>query len=152
MNYRCRICKTATRKHFDRGVKLLCYHDKGVEEDQDDGKTLPSPESSLSTKQIRWWHGKKLGQGREYMLMRNYGIDLKEFDIMKQEQDNGCAICGRRFLSTEPKNACVDHDHETGEVRGILCFRCNSGLGMFRDDIKLLARAIVYLESHDKSY
>ncbi|MEV4708088.1 endonuclease VII domain-containing protein [Actinoplanes sp. NPDC049316] len=51
-----------------------------------------------------------------------------------------CAICG----GDDPQH--LDHDHRTGEVRGILCFNCNGGLGQFRDDPVLLADAIAYLK------
>jgi hypothetical protein len=59
---------------------------------------------------------------------------------MVAEQGGVCAICGR----PDPEH--VDHDHETGAVRGILCFNCNGGLGQFRDDIDALQCAAVYLE------
>jgi hypothetical protein len=58
-------------------------------------------------------------------------------------QDGVCAICGR------PNPEHVDHDHETGAVRGILCFNCNGGLGQFRDSIDALLSAASYLDARD---
>ncbi len=57
-------------------------------------------------------------------------------------QGGGCAICGKRPGKVSLH---VDHDHETGEVRGLLCVGCNNALGQFRDDLELLARASDYL-------
>lgn len=80
----------------------------------------------------------------DYQLQLQYGITLEDFDRMMSDQRNSCAICHE--LLVKP---CVDHDHETGVVRGLLCSNCNSGLGMFKDDIRLLAGAIVYLEDSE---
>ena len=61
-----------------------------------------------------------------------------------EDQDNLCAICCRPLLSEE---ACVDHDHRMGKVRGILCRDCNVALGLFRDSDFVLERAIKYLKT-----
>ena len=87
-------------------------------------------------------------KSRRYNLKRLYGLTPELWDVMFRGQDGRCPICGRRLTNT----TVVDHDHETGKVRGLLCSRCNSGLGMFEDNIRLLARAIVYLEEHGKRY
>lgn len=79
------------------------------------------------------------GGSREYHLRHRYGIGAKAFESMLAEQDGKCPICER----PDPEH--VDHDHETGKVRGILCFNCNQGLGNFRDDIRSLIRAVNYL-------
>ena len=80
------------------------------------------------------------GGGRHYHLMRRYGIGAADVERMIEEQGGVCAVC-REGL---PEH--VDHDHETGRVRGILCFNCNGGLGQFRDRVDILSRAIAYLE------
>jgi hypothetical protein len=72
-----------------------------------------------------------------------YGLTKEEHNAMVLLQNNVCAICN------EPngKTLHVDHDHKTGRVRGLLCTRCNSGIGFFKDDINYLANAIKYLTS-----
>ena len=81
------------------------------------------------------------------MLKKQYGISLEEYDAMMQAQDGNCAICNRS--QQEFKNSFdVDHDHTTGEVRGLLCPVCNKALGLMRDDTSLLKEAISYLEAH----
>jgi hypothetical protein len=61
------------------------------------------------------------------------------------EQEHKCAICRRT-----PKRLVVDHDHDDGQNRGLLCSSCNSGIGMLKDDIALLRAAVAYLESYGK--
>jgi hypothetical protein len=78
------------------------------------------------------------------LLKFHYGITTKERDEMIVAQGGGCAICG-----SEMKPPHVDHCHEAGKgigaVRGILCGRCNSGLGQFKDSIETLLLAVLYL-------
>ena len=81
------------------------------------------------------------GGSRHYHLVRRYGISAAETDEMLQAQAALCPIC-RRPLSESPH---VDHNHATGDVRGLLCFTCNSGLGNFGDDVERLERAAAYL-------
>lgn len=79
-------------------------------------------------------------QARETHLMRTYGLTVAEFDAMVEAQGGVCACCGER----DPQH--VDHDHVTGRVRGVVCFRCNSGIGQFDDRADLMRSAIDYLE------
>lgn len=66
----------------------------------------------------------RCARSRQYM--RRYGIDLDTYEQMVADQKSRCAIC--RSLPVN-RALCVDHDHETGEVRGLLCHSCNTGLG-----------------------
>jgi hypothetical protein len=74
--------------------------------------------------------------------MRRYGIGAEEVDELIRQQGGLCAVCGRR----EAKQ--VDHDHETGVVRGIVCLLCNAAMGAFHDDPNLIRRAIAYVKEH----
>lgn len=84
-----------------------------------------------------------------------YGLSVSDFDALWDRCDGACEICGTPLRSTlagdivkrEVKRdvACVDHCHETGEVRGILCTRCNTGLGFFCDNVEGLSAAVDYL-------
>jgi hypothetical protein len=85
----------------------------------------------------------RLHGSRHYHLKRRYGIGADDFDEFVRQQGGVCPICGR----ANPEH--VDHSHETGEVRGILCFNCNGGLGQFRDSIDALVAAAQYLERSD---
>jgi len=80
---------------------------------------------------------------RDARLRRVFGLSSDDYTAMLADQGGGCALCGR----TPPpgRSLHVDHNHETGVVRGLLCFRCNAGIGQFREDKLRLADAIVYL-------
>ena len=76
-------------------------------------------------------------------LQRQYGIDIEARDLLLELQGGVCAICG---TDTPTKHGwCVDHDHITKRTRGILCSRCNHGLGNFKDSVVALQKAIHYL-------
>jgi Recombination endonuclease VII len=81
---------------------------------------------------------------RKSHLKRKYGLTLEAFDELLASQGGGCAICGR----PEPDN--VDHDHETGRVRGILCFTCNVAIGLIGEDEERLNGALSYLARDDQ--
>lgn len=75
--------------------------------------------------------------------IRMYGIDVDDYERMLEEQGGGCYLCGKK---PEGKRALdIDHDHETGKVRGLLCSNHNRGIGLLGDDITILAKAIQYL-------
>lgn len=84
---------------------------------------------------------------RSKHLENTYGITLLEYEKLWFMQSERCAICKTEKVGKHG-TAAVDHDHETGEVRGLLCSRCNTGLGQFKDNITYLKNAIDYLENH----
>lgn len=80
---------------------------------------------------------------RDLYYRRTYGLSADDVDRLLAEQGGGCAICQARPERLASMH--VDHDHQTGRVRGLLCIDCNQGLGKFRDEPSLLLRAAVYL-------
>ena len=89
---------------------------------------------------------------RSQYLKRQYGLTFEEFDVMLSSQDNACAICGTKQPSKNrgrTRRFHVDHDHETGKVRGLLCKSCNIALGEIGDNIHTLKSMIEYLENHE---
>jgi hypothetical protein len=81
------------------------------------------------------------GSTRDYHLRRRYGLTSADVDAMVEAQGGTCAVCPGK-----PEH--VDHDHETGQVRGILCFNCNQSLGNVRDDPNVLRGLARYLDKH----
>jgi len=78
-------------------------------------------------------------------LKSRYGITLEEYEAMAQKQRNVCAICDQPEKDRYKRRLCVDHNHATGEIRGLLCHMCNTGLGKFIDNPVLLNSAAQYL-------
>jgi len=82
-------------------------------------------------------------------LQKEYGIDEEEYDKMFDRQNGVCAICGkpesRLHSSGKVTKLCVDHDHDTGRVRGLLCHRCNTVIGML-NSVELLDKAKSYIK------
>jgi len=79
-------------------------------------------------------------------VKRRYGIQESTYEALLAEQDGKCAIClegpqGHKYH----RRLCIDHNHSTGQVRGLLCTRCNRTLGLFKDRPELLERARLYL-------
>lgn len=99
----------------------------------------------------------KRQNGRKYREKNRQSIRLKnrvgrykmlysEFQELWNKQNGRCAICGTLFLNDRSYR--IDHDHETGKVRGILCASCNTGLGLFKDAPEVLNMASEYLTTH----
>lgn len=79
---------------------------------------------------------------RKYGLAAKYNMSLWEYDELFKLQNGRCAICGTPPLHNRLS---VDHDHDSGKVRGLLCAHCNTGIGYLRDDQEILNAAIMYL-------
>ena len=83
--------------------------------------------------------------GYKSHLKNKYGISIEDYDEMYIRQGGCCGICGTH-QSKLGKRFCIDHDHDSGGVRGLLCDRCNTSIGKFEHNICLLKNAIRYLE------
>ena len=81
---------------------------------------------------------------KDMNLRYHYNMSLGEYEDILRDQEGICAICGKNPDDFERAFA-VDHDHETGKVRGILCPDCNRGLGGFHDNLELLEKAVEYI-------
>jgi hypothetical protein len=84
-------------------------------------------------------------------LKKHFGITLDDYNLILEQQNNVCAICGKPehiFNSRTQKtlSLSVDHCHTTGKIRGLLCSHCNHAIGKFNDDVELLQKAIEYLK------
>lgn len=83
---------------------------------------------------------------------RNYGITAAEFRTMKAEQDHKCFLCGNDGFLMNPgvhtETLCVDHDHQTGKVRKLLCHNCNRALGLLGDNPELMRKCADYIEAY----
>ena len=95
---------------------------------------------------------KRLQKYRKTYRYRLYGLDDLQIEVLYNKQDKKCKICKRDiFLSEDTLRSartCIDHDHTTNVVRGLLCSGCNRFLGQHHDDSRIFKKAIQYLEDH----
>lgn len=85
---------------------------------------------------------------REAHLKRKYNLTLNEYNNMLNLQNNKCKICLNNNLDKRAKHLVVDHNHDNGNIRGLLCTKCNAMIGLANDEINLLFSAIDYLNSY----
>ena len=91
------------------------------------------------TELVNRWRKEHPKEWRNIVLKHNFGITLDDVEKKKVDQDFRCAICKERLPLA------VDHDHATGEFRGLLCYDCNCGIGMFKDRPSIILKAAEYL-------
>jgi hypothetical protein len=94
----------------------------------------------------RNYYARSFEKYRARMLRKKYGLTLAEFSAMQKAQDGRCAACKVQF-NNEIRDfwPCVDHEHGTGQIRGILCHLCNTTIGQAHDNIKILLGLVRYL-------
>jgi hypothetical protein len=85
---------------------------------------------------------------KKYSLKSKYNLTEEDYKELLIKQNHKCAICGTDQEEVLNKKLYVDHDHETGKVRELLCHNCNVSLGLLKESIQTLTRAIAYLDKH----
>lgn len=91
------------------------------------------------------WYIENVDRVRNNQLKLHFGISLEKYNKILDKQNGVCAVCGS---SSEKRKFSVDHDHETGKIRGLLCRGCNVGIGNLKDDIIVIENALNYLKKH----
>jgi len=132
----CEVCGLQTRSHSMSRHKRRCG-------------TLCEVELCEQDHHMKGYcrHHFKLSQ-----YAKSFGITSEEMFSVFAHSNGKCEICKTKLVphglaaETRKNVACIDHDHDTGKIRGILCFRCNSGLGHFSDSAELVALALEYLQ------
>lgn len=89
---------------------------------------------------------KFLGTSRETNLIARYNLTEEAYLVLLQAQHYKCKICGAETTDKVKLNLCVDHDHKTGQIRGLLCGSCNQMLGFAKENPVILLKAIQYLK------
>jgi len=105
----------------------------------------------------RQWRLNHPEQAKNAELKRRKGISLEGYKEMLENQQGGCAICGKRGGEVGSGGGkalylAVDHSAKSGAVRGLLCTNCNLGIGSFKDNPELLRKAAEYLEERTSPY
>jgi hypothetical protein len=89
-----------------------------------------------------------LEKQREYNFRYQYGIGMDEYYTLLEQQNYVCLICNTKHGEKDKQRLHVDHCHETGKVRGLLCHNCNVVLGLSKENIDIFKKMISYLEEH----
>src|ERR1700752_5364959 len=115
-------------KHHGKGLCHSCY----------DAQWRADNAERKAWVDYKWYrdHGRANHQKR---TLRKYQVPEETYDRMLEAQDGLCAIC--LGPPTEKRALAIDHCHNTGRIRGLLCLRCNTALGKFKDDPEILTRA-----------
>lgn len=136
----CKKCKEL-KLHSEKGTKCKsCIREYGQEYNIKN-KDIISSKMKLKRKQCPDYV-------RKHLYQKKYGITIEDYNNLFIKQNGKCAICKSSFTGRGSPIFDVDHCHETGIVRGLLCVKCNLGLGSFKDNIDALSEAINYLKNN----
>lgn len=110
---------------------------------------------SCQSERFRAWRERNVdlsrAKWRDQQMRSVWGIGVAEYNALHEAQGGVCAICLEPETSKHRgrvRRLAIDHDHETGRIRGLLCTQCNTALGKFRDSESRLLRAVAYLRQH----
>lgn len=169
----CNYCKTHkefSEFHKDKskknGVVTICkeccsiknklYRLKNIEVIKHRKAKYHSEHSEEIRNKAKEWYAnnkdKASATSREYRLKNKYGLSKEDYFVLGEKQNWKCAICGSKdSRNKNSSNLSVDHNHITGEVRGLLCHPCNAGIGYLQEDIEIMKNSIAYLQgfSHE---
>jgi len=139
---RCQSCHESHLRKVDRELKAVVRANETLEQKSD---------RSAYMKEWREGNQDKVEGMRWRARLKKYGITEEDFKGMWEEQQGCCKICRTELLlggTQSDSNQCViDHHHETGQVRGLLCRTCNLGIGYFNDNADMLRAAAEFLEN-----
>jgi len=128
--------KQAKQYHEKNRKRILKYQAQYREKNREELRKKGRQYSKDNHEQIKKY-------GRKWHLKDKYNLSHEEWLKIWNNQNGKCAICKIAFPS--PSDACVDHNHETGKIRGLLCIKCNAGIGYLNDDPKITSMATEYL-------
>lgn len=149
----CKVCASEKRKLYKKNNrdKTHQYYENNKDHINKKNKewSTENRDSFLANK--RQYYEDNKSTFKEYWLNRTFNMTQQDYDCMLLLQGGSCAICKEKETAVNKsgsvKRLAVDHDHQTGVIRGLLCHRCNLALGHFKDSTSILLAAISYLES-----
>lgn len=131
------------RAHHSKGLCEKCYN----RESHRRWYAIPENRARARTKSRIWrTTNPERARNTDYAkhVQRKFGITTEQYNVMFAFQQGKCKICEK--VPTTKRRLCVDHDHDSGAIRSLLCHHCNSGIGQFFESENLLLRAITYLK------
>ena len=90
------------------------------------------------------------GYHRAKLYKKRYGITVADYDVKLEQQGGKCAICHSTSPGPKKEHFCVDHNHTTGAVRGLLCSDCNAAIGLLNDSTNVITSALSYLHEYSR--
>lgn len=140
----CYCCKTTLpRTEF--------YHRKQTSNNINRKSLIHSWCKSCQKAKGKEWGDKNKDKRKGYVMKSKFGISIEDYNAMLLEQKGKCFICGGDEVGKQKKRLSVDHCHKTGEIRKLLCSRCNLALGLFGDNPEHFMRAYFYLVPNSHS-
>ncbi len=139
-------------KDYNREVSKKYYHEH-KEEIKESSKKYRDEHKEESLNRAKKYRADRkdeiVSRDRHFSLKKKYGLTVEEYENLFVKQNGVCAVCGEPETALSNigkiKMLAVDHDHETGQVRGLLCNRCNTGIGLLGDNKTTLLKAVAYL-------
>ena len=133
--------------HCKRRLPISVFRPSKLNPDKKVG-ICPHCQEGKIRQQQKYGHSKKgLYTARKGKLKHYFNLTIDGYDQIFSEQNGVCAICNKKCKTGQRLS--VDHNHQTGAVRGLLCKKCNVAIGLFSDKIDLLTNAISYLKDND---
>ena len=156
--WRCQSCQAAFAKSWKQQVDWNAIQRERYEADPDRKQAILDRNQQWRQENQEWLESysqqpERRRNNRRYTknsnLKRNYGITIDDYEAKLLAQGGKCVICGATHTAGKRSEMlCVDHCHEGGQLRDLLCKPCNTGLGCFGDDIGRLLAAVEYLKRH----
>lgn len=151
----CKSCAAAYARKYraEHKEELAAYHRKHYAEHKEKRDTYQREYNAEHREEVnarsRRWRAENTERAVNISLKHRFDITLDDYNAMLEAQGSSCAICGRT-PEEEGRRLSVDHDHETGKVRGLLCNNCNRGIGYLQDNSSLCRLAANYLDTLNK--
>jgi hypothetical protein len=142
-NPRCKLCRAEDHREYYKTHpdKFKAYKARAR------GETVEEREARIQRRKDEAPAKRKLAQWRVH-IRNTLGVTEEQYQSLYLLQGGKCAICASENPGGKRERFCIDHCHDTGVIRGLLCVSCNSGLGYFKDDISRLGQAAEYLKGH----
>jgi hypothetical protein len=142
-NPRCKPCRGEDHKEYYKThpEKFKVYKARARSE------TVEERDARIQRRKDEAPAKRKLAKWRAH-IRKTLGVSAETYQELFDAQNGACAICNSAEPGGRRERFCIDHCHDTGAIRSLLCVSCNSGLGYFKDDISRLERAAEYLKEH----
>lgn len=145
--------KKCSRCHISKPLESFCKHRGMIDGHNNNCKECVKKYTEENKEKIRKYKSdyyyanreKCIERDRKNHLKRKYNVTVEWYEEQLKKQNGQCKICGTTDGRGISSLLHVDHNHETGKVRGLLCQSCNTGIGLFKENTELLEKAIQYV-------